>query len=87
MTDKIETKIAKNQHGFDWDIQVKNAEGQWITQGHFRDCEFGRFTFDSKNEALTKAYFDRALNDQEYDCSSGHYMLEVFSTAFAEMSQ
>jgi len=86
MTDQIEMNVVQNANGFDWDIQVKNAEGQWITQGHFRDCEFGRFTFDSKNEALRKAYFDLALSDEEYDCSSGHYMSQVFRAAYAEVN-
>ena len=89
MTDQIEMNVVQNANGFDWDIQVKNAEGQWITEGHFRDCDFGRFAFETENTKLAGAYHQTMLAAQdagEYDCENGHSMLRVFRSAYAEMN-
>ena len=90
MTDQIETNVVQNSNGFDWDIQVKNVEGQWITEGYFRSCDFGRFAFETENTKLEGAYHQHylaAYDAGEYDCTKGHSMLEVFSAAFAEVIQ
>jgi hypothetical protein len=89
MTDLIEMDVVQNANGFDWDILVKNSEGRWITEGHFRDCDFGRFAFETENTKLDRAYHQRMLAAQdagEYDCENGHSMLRVFRAAFAEVN-
>jgi len=89
MTDQIETNVVQNANGFDWDIQVKNSKGRWITEGYFRDCDFGRFVFETANEKLGAAYHQHFLvahEAGEYDCENGHSMMRVFRAAYAEVN-
>ena len=89
MTDQIEMNVKQNANGFDWDIKVKNSQGRWVTEGYFRDCDFGRFAFETESKKLSDAYnqhMTAAYDAGEYDCENGHSMMRVFRAAYAEVN-
>ena len=84
----IEMKATRNKNGFDVDLQVKpDGCDYFVTEGHLRDCEFGRYVFETENGKLNQIYqglFEASWEAGEVGCDDPRGLLKVFREAYEQ---
>jgi hypothetical protein len=84
----IEMKATRNKNGFDVDLQVKpNGCEFFTTEGHLRDCEFGRYVFETENGKLDQIYqglLKEAWEAGKTGCDDPRGLLKVFREAYEQ---